>query len=45
MERLTLDEIIEHCERKTEKYEAVCETKYLETTAMNSPIREYWEHK
>ena len=41
MERLTIDEIIEHYDRKTEMYEI----KYLETTTMNNPIKEYWEHK
>lgn len=45
MERLTIDEIIEHCDRKTEMYEKVCDIKYLETTTMNNPIKEYWEHK
>ena len=45
MERLTIDEIIEHCDRKTEMYEKACDIKYLETTTMNNPIKEYWEHK
>lgn len=45
MERLTIDEIIEHCDRKTEMYEKACDVKYLETTVMNNPIKEYWEHK
>ena len=45
MERLTIDEIIEHCDRKTEMYEKVCDIKYLEKTTMNNPIKEYWEHK
>lgn len=45
MERLTNDEIIEHCDRKTEMYEKACDVKYLETTTMNNPIKEYWEHK
>ena len=45
MERLTIDEIIEHCDRKTEMYEKVCDIKYLETTTMNNTIKEYWEHK
>jgi len=45
MERLTIDEIIEHCDRKTEMYEKTCDVKYLETTVMNNPIKEYWEHK
>ena len=45
MERLTIDEIIEHCDRKTDMYEKVCDIKYLEKTTMNNPIKEYWEHK
>ena len=45
MERLTIDEIIEHCDRKTEMYEKTCDVKYLETTVMNNPIKGSWEHK
>lgn len=45
MERLTINEIIEHCDRKTRMYEKACDVKYLETTTMNNPIKEYWEHK
>ena len=45
MERLTINEIIEHCDRKTEMYEKTCDVKHLETTTMNNPIKEYWEHK
>ena len=45
MERLTIDEIIEHYDRKTEMCEKVCDIKYLKTTTMNNPIKEYWEHK
>lgn len=45
MGRLTIDEIIEHCDRKTEMYEKACDIKYLETTTMNNPVKEYWEHK
>lgn len=45
MERLTIDEIIEHCDKKTRMYEKACDIKYLETTTMNNPIKEYWEHK
>lgn len=44
MEKLTIDEIIEHCDRKTGMYEKVCDIKYLETT-MNNSTKEYWEHK
>lgn len=45
MERLTIDEIIEHCDRKTGMYEKVCDVKYLETAVMGNGIKEYWEHK
>lgn len=45
MERLTIDEIIEHCDRKTEMYEKACDIKYLETAVMGNGIKEYWEHK
>lgn len=46
MERLTIDEIIGHCERKTELYEQVVGKERLETTPLNSSvIKEYWEHK
>lgn len=44
MERLTIDEIIEHCDRKTKMYEKACDIKCLETT-MNNSTKEYWEHK
>ena len=45
MERLTIDEIIEHCDRKTGMYERTCDVKYLETAVMGNRIKEYWEHK
>lgn len=46
MERLTIDEIIRHCERKTELYEQMVGKERLETTPLNSSvIKEYWEHK
>jgi hypothetical protein len=45
MERLTIDEIIEHCDRKTGMYEKSCDIKHLETTTMNNPTKGYWEHK
>ena len=45
MERLTIDEIIEHCDRKTGMYEKACDIKYLETAVMGNGIKEYWEHK
>ena len=45
MERLTIDEIIGHCDRKVEMYEKACDVKYLETAVMGNGIKEYWEHK
>lgn len=45
MERLTIDEIIEHCDRKTGMYEKACDVNYLETVVMDNRIKEYWEHK
>lgn len=45
MERLTIDEIIEHCDRKTRMYEKACDVKYLETAVMGNRIKEYWERK
>ena len=45
MERLTIDEIFEHCDRKTGMYEKACDVKYLETAVMGNRIKEYWEHK
>ena len=45
MERLTIDEIIEHCGRKTGMYEKAFDVKYLETAIMGNRIKEYWEHK
>lgn len=45
MDRLTIDEIIEHCDRKTGMYEKACDIKHLETTTMNNPTKGHWEHK
>lgn len=45
MERLTIDEIIEHCDKKTGMYEKTCDVKYLETAVMGNGIKKYWEHK
>lgn len=46
MEKLTIDEIIDHCERKTEQYERLFGKECLETTPLiSSVIKEYWEHK
>ena len=46
MGKLTVDEIIEHCERKTEQYERFYKREYLETMPLtSSAIKEYWEHR
>lgn len=46
MGKLTIDEIIGHCERKAEQYERFHEREYLEAMPLtNSVIKEYWEHK
>ena len=45
MERLTIDEIIEHCERKTKFYEEVGKSIDFETIELTDAIKEYWEHK
>ena len=46
MERLTVDEIIEHCKRKTEKYEYLNGANKLENSDISlNFIKEYWEHR
>lgn len=46
MGKLTIDEIIGHCERKTELYEQMVGKECLETMPLNSSaIKEYWEHR
>lgn len=46
MEKLTIDEIIGHCERKTEQYERFHEREYLEAMPLASSVmKEYWEHR
>ena len=46
MERLTIDDIIEHCKRKNEKYENLNGVNTLETADISlSFIKEYWEHR
>lgn len=46
MGKLTIDEIIGHCERKTEQYEQMFGKERLETTPLiSSTIKEYWEHR
>nr|DAG23608.1 MAG TPA: hypothetical protein [Bacteriophage sp.] len=46
MGKLTIDEIIGHCERKTEQYERFYKREYLEAMPLTSSvIKEYWEHR
>ena len=46
MERLTIDDVIEHCKRKTSKYENLNGINALETADISlSFIKEYWEHR
>ena len=46
MERLTIDDVIEHCKRTTEKYENLNGINALETADISlSFIKEYWEHR
>lgn len=46
MNKLTIDEIIEHCKRKTARYEHLNGVKELENADIsNNFIKEYWEHR
>ena len=46
MERLTIDEVIEHCKRTTAKYENLNGVNMLETADISfSLVKEYWEHR
>lgn len=46
MDKLTINEIIGHCERRTEQYERLFGKERLETTPLiSSRIKEYWEHR
>ena len=46
MERLSIDEIIAHCERETRIAESVFSIKSLETGDMNASFMKlYWEHR
>lgn len=45
MERLTIDEIIEHCERNTKLYEEIGKSIDFETIELTDVIKEYWERK
>lgn len=46
MERLSIDEIIEHCKRQTQRFEQLNGTNTLETADITLTfIKEYWEHR
>ena len=46
MDRLTIDDVIEHCKRTTAKYENLNGINTLETADISlSFIKEYWEHR
>lgn len=46
MERLSIDEIIAHCERETNREEEFQGKEYYETRPMNTNhIKRYWEHR
>ena len=46
-ERLTIDEIIGHCERHTERFETYSSRMQLEETPVGDSnyMKEYWEHR
>ena len=45
MERLTIDEVIEHCNRITEVFENRNDRKLLEEEPLSSVLKQYWEHR
>lgn len=46
MERLSIEEIIEHCKRIRATYEKISGVEMLETKDIsNAFIKEYWEHR
>ena len=45
MERLTIQEIIEHCERKIEGYEKKVNMEFLYQEPLTNLSKGYWEHK
>ena len=47
MERLTIDEVIGHCERHTEKMESMSSREQLEETPIGNSdrMKQYWEHR
>ena len=45
-ERLTIDEIIEHCNRKVERFESFSSRDMCENWSLDSQYgKEYWEHR
>lgn len=44
-ERLSIDEIIEHCDRHTSKVEKHYSRAELETLPLTNDVKMYWEHK
>lgn len=46
MERLTIDKVIEHCERNVDRHEKTMSRECFETKDMDSWfMKEYWEHR
>lgn len=47
MERLTIDEVIEHCKRHTERMEDIYTKSKLEETPIENSdfMKQYWEHR
>jgi hypothetical protein len=46
MERLTIDEVIEHCKRKVERMEKFSSREKCEGWSLDSQYgKEYWEHR
>lgn len=46
MERLSIDEIIEHCEKQIQRFEQLNGINTLETAdLLHTFIKEYWEHR
>lgn len=44
-ERMTIEEIIDHCKRKTEMYEKGVPADYFDVTPMTNSVKKYWEYK
>lgn len=45
MERLTIDEIIEHCNRNSKNYERNVPLDVLQSQPLTNTTKLYWEHK